>query len=172
MKALLMVLALALMSWGAQYKVDTQQSSLTFDGKMRFGGKFEGNFSRFEGTIEISDGRPVAIDGTIEAASIHTGNPLRDTHVRSSDFLDVEKYKDIRFVSKSISGDTVTAEVTMHGITKTLPFQMKVTGVSADKITLTLSGAVARSAFKVNRHFMSALVSDQVNVTASIVAEP
>lgn len=172
MKALWMVLALTMMVWGAQYKVDLQKSSLTFDGKMAWGGKFEGGFSRFGGTIEVSDGRPAFIDGSIDAASIHTGNTLRDTHVRSSDFLDVEKFKDIRFVSKSISGDTVMAEVTMHGITKTLPFQIKVTDAGTDKIALTLSGVVERSAFKVNRHFMSALVSDKVNVTASLVAEP
>src|SRR5262249_46398873 len=38
----------------------------------------------------------------IEAASLHTGNTSRDRHLRSSDFLDVEKYPRIVFVSRSV----------------------------------------------------------------------
>ena len=41
---------------------------------------------------------------TIDATTIHTRDEQRDTHLKSADFLDVEKYPEITFVSKKITG--------------------------------------------------------------------
>jgi polyisoprenoid-binding protein YceI len=68
----------------------------------------------------------------IEAASVHTGNAQRDRHLRSNDFLDVEKYPRIVFVSRSVRAVgkdrwIVTGDLTLHGVTQPLeiPFTVR-----------------------------------------------
>jgi len=62
--------------------------------------KIRGRFNDFEGRIQVAprfeDSR---IDVVIDAASIDTGVDARDTHLRSADFLDVEKYPKLYFTS-------------------------------------------------------------------------
>lgn len=71
------------------------------------------------------------INAEIQAASINTGIPDRDEHLRTADFFDVEKHPTITFVSDSIqqvnySNYIAFGTFTMHGISKNieLPFQI------------------------------------------------
>lgn len=71
--------------------------------------KIRGRFNNFEGRIQIAprfeDSR---IDVVIDADSIDTGVDMRDNHLRSSDFLDVEKYPKLYFTSskfQQVRGD-------------------------------------------------------------------
>lgn len=63
-----------------------------------------GRFNEFHGTITGSPNDPkgATCEVTIQAASIDTGNGDRDTHLRSADFLDVEKYPTITFKSTRV----------------------------------------------------------------------
>ena len=58
----------------------------------------------------------------IEAASINTREPQRDTHLKSADFFDVEKFPTLTFKSKKVEGSNgelkVTGDLTIHGVTK------------------------------------------------------
>ena len=80
-----------------------------------------------------------SVNVVIKAASINTGIPARDTHLRSADFFEVEKYPEITFQSKRIEkkGKQLFAigTFTMHGVSKeiTLPFQ--ITGVNKDPVS-------------------------------------
>ena len=72
-------------------------------------------------------------DITIKASSINTKNEQRDTHLRSADFFEVEKYPLITFKTKKIvknDGDnyTVTGDLTMKAVTKEIQFPVKVLG--------------------------------------------
>jgi polyisoprenoid-binding protein YceI len=60
----------------------------------------KGQFEDYEGTLDLS-ANP-AIELTIDAASIQTGNPKRDKHLRSADFFDAENHPRVRFVSHSV----------------------------------------------------------------------
>lgn len=63
-----------------------------------------GRFRVVEGSIELDgeDLRRSSVDATIKAASIDTGNKRRDAHLQSRDFLDMDRFPDIRFRSTKI----------------------------------------------------------------------
>ena len=68
-------------------------------------------------------------EGEIDAAKIWTGEPDRDAHLRSADFLDVEKHPTIAFSGRFIerTGDTAfngEVELTIRGVTRTVPLDV------------------------------------------------
>jgi polyisoprenoid-binding protein YceI len=65
-----------------------------------------GRFKKFTGTILVNEDNPdrSSVEVSIDAASIETGSPERDQHLRSADFLDVENFPTIVFQSKQIEG--------------------------------------------------------------------
>ncbi|MFG3662446.1 YceI family protein [Streptomyces sp. NPDC047706] len=85
-----------------------------------------GRFTSFSGSIHIAEHMPDSqVEVTIEAASITTGNRTRDRHLCSADFLDVQAYPYIHFVSKRFvhrSGNrwSTQGSLTMHGITRSV----------------------------------------------------
>ncbi|CAL9562632.1 Protein YceI [Streptomyces sp. enrichment culture] len=85
-----------------------------------------GRFTRFDGSIRVA---PTMADSQvsvrIDAASITTGNKTRDNHLRSADFLDVERYPYIDFTSKRFvyqggSKWTLQGTLTMHGTSRSV----------------------------------------------------
>jgi polyisoprenoid-binding protein YceI len=85
-----------------------------------------GRFTNFDGAIRVA---PTMADSQvsvrIEAASITTGNKTRDNHLRSADFLDVERYPYIDFVSSRFVYQggakwTLHGTLTMHGTSRTV----------------------------------------------------
>ena len=116
------------------YKLDPVHSSISF--KVRHFFSFvNGNFKKFEGTIQVDPDHPEksSVTATIDAASIDTQNEKRDEHLRSGDFFDTGKYPTITFKSKSVkqtgadSGDIV-GDLTMHGVTKEVTLHAKFLG--------------------------------------------
>ena len=112
------------------YNVDKVHSAAEF--KIRhMVSNVGGKFTDFSGTVNADRAKPEnsTVEFTIQTASIDTGTPDRDKHLRSADFFDVEKYPTITFKSTKITPtktkDTydVTGDLTMHGVTKriTLP---------------------------------------------------
>ena len=90
------------------WRLDPQRSSVEFRAKHLWGLQtVRGHFGDYEGHLDLS-ANP-AIELTIEAASLETGNPKRDNHLRSADFFDVENHPQVRFVSDSVAlqGDTL-----------------------------------------------------------------
>ncbi|MDT8396991.1 MAG: YceI family protein [Pseudomonadales bacterium] len=74
-----------------------------------------------------------SIEVTIDPASIDTNHEARNTHLKSADFLDVEKYPEIKFVSTGfkVKGDgvaTVSGDLTLHGVTRSISFDVHRTG--------------------------------------------
>ena len=61
--------------------------------------KVRGRFTRWSGTLQVPDGDwgRATVDVVIDASSIDTGIPKRDTDLRSANFLDVERYPDITY---------------------------------------------------------------------------
>ena len=111
------------------YKIDKSHSEVTFQVR-HLVTRVRGRFSDFEGTVAINEGTPElsSVQFTIQAASIDTNEPQRDTHLRSADFFDVEKFPTITFKSTAVAPKgkdsfDVTGDLTMHGVTKrvTLP---------------------------------------------------
>jgi len=74
---------------------------------------------------------------TIQAASIDTNERDRDAHLRSADFFEVEKFPTLTFKSSAITrkgsdGFDVVGDVTIHGVTKPVTFDVTFLGKAKD----------------------------------------
>src|SRR4030067_3731265 len=63
-----------------------------------------GHFKNVHGTLFFDPANPRAasVEVTIDAAGIWTGEADRDAHLKSADFLDVEKHPNITFKGKQV----------------------------------------------------------------------
>jgi len=87
-----------------RWRIDPARSRVEFRTPTLWGlATVKGRFDSYDGTLDLQ--RSPAIELTIEADSLTTNNKLRDRHLRSADFFDVENHPQVRFVS-----DTVTLE--------------------------------------------------------------
>ena len=95
-----------------------------------------GRFNDFSGTFSYDEAAPekAALEVSIETKSVDSNHAERDKHLRSEDFLDVDKYPDAQFVSTGYAPGTdgagvLTGDFTFHGVT--MPIEIKVTSVGA-----------------------------------------
>ena len=77
------------------------------------------------------------MEAVIRAASIDTGNGMRDGHLRSPDFLDVETYPEITYRSTGLTPAgpdrwTVHGELTLHGVARPVDLDLAYLGTGAD----------------------------------------
>ncbi|WP_405881218.1 YceI family protein [Streptomyces sp. NBC_01136] len=98
-----------------------------------------GRFTDFSATIEIApdDVSKSRVEAVISAASIDTGNGMRDGHLKSPDFLDVETYPQITYRSTGLtpagSGRwTVHGDLTMRGVVRPVDLDLAYLGTGAD----------------------------------------
>lgn len=89
------------------WQLDPTHSSVEFAVKHMMMTTVRGRFKDVKATIIGVEGHPDTghVEVTIQTASIDTGSPDRDTHLRSPDFFDAEKYPTITFRSKRVDGD-------------------------------------------------------------------
>ena len=119
------------------YQIDPAHSSAQFTVRHMMITNVRGGFKRVEGTIAYDPDNPgeSSVDAAIDARSISTLDEQRDAHLKSADFLDVDKYPTIAFKSKKIesSGESewkITGDLTIHGATKEVV--LKVEGPTAE----------------------------------------
>ncbi|HYK22894.1 MAG TPA: YceI family protein [Pyrinomonadaceae bacterium] len=135
---------------GQKYAITAQNSKIEFLGS-KVTGSEHGSFGDFSGQIDYP-GNPeasrVSID--IKMDSVVTDSSGLDKHLKTADFFDVEKFPQATFVSTSIKpgGDkgathTVTGNLTMHGVTKSISFPAT--------ISVTPDAAMVESSFSINR---------------------
>ncbi|MGP2441132.1 YceI family protein [Streptomyces sp. JW3] len=98
-----------------------------------------GRFTDFAGLLEIApdDVTKSRVEAVIKAASIDTGNGMRDTHLKSADFLDVERFPDITYRSTGVSVAgrdrwTVHGELGLHGVVRPVDLDLSYLGTGAD----------------------------------------
>ena len=101
--------------------------------------KVRGRFSRWSGTVQVPDddwGR-ASVDVVIDASSIDTGIPKRDTDLRSAHFLDVERYPVITFrtlyvTARQADAFQIVGELTMKGRVGEVILEAESSGVNPD----------------------------------------
>jgi len=116
------------------YTIDVAHSSIGFTARHAMVTKVRGTFDEFEGTAVLDGDNPAnsSASVTIQAHSIDTRNSQRDDHLKSNDFLSMDEYPTITFVSTSVrqAEDTtfeLTGDLTVKGVTKsvTIPFEFQ-----------------------------------------------
>jgi polyisoprenoid-binding protein YceI len=128
------------------YTIDPVHSSVGFSIR-HFVAKVPGRFGSFSGTITV-DRENMAnnqVEATIEAASIDTGNQKRDTHLRSADFFEVNRFPTITFKSTAwtkTGDDTyeVTGDLTIKDVTKPVVLNVTALGFGPGARGAQLSG--------------------------------
>jgi polyisoprenoid-binding protein YceI len=116
-----------------RWAVDPVHSEVAFSVRHLMVSKVRGRFGRFEGSFESAeDPLDSVLTASVDLTSIDTGNPDRDAHVRSADFLDVDQYPTLTYRSTGIRPDgnhfIVDGELSLHGVTKSVPLQLEVNG--------------------------------------------
>ncbi|MCC6347950.1 MAG: YceI family protein [Nitrospirales bacterium] len=112
-----------------KWNIDSDHSVAAFAVRHMMIAMVRGQFNKLSGSIcfDPDDAARSSVEVEIEAASITTGIPKRDDHLRSPDFFDVEKYPAVVFRSTAVEATggnraRVTGELTLHGTTRTITF--------------------------------------------------
>jgi polyisoprenoid-binding protein YceI len=89
------------------------------------------------GQIHIDESQPAHswVEAEVDVATVDTQNEQRDAHLRAADFFEVDTYPTITFKStkvEAVSGQEyrVTGDFTMHGVTKSVTFDVEYGGQS------------------------------------------
>jgi polyisoprenoid-binding protein YceI len=167
------------------YQIDKAHSEAAFQVR-HLVSRVRGRFSDLAGAIQFDEAHPEwsSVDVAIQAASINTAEADRDTHLRSADFFDVEKYPVLTFKSVSIArrdGDSfnVAGDLTIHGITRRVTLNATYLGKATDpwgneKIGFDAEVALNRKDFGLNWNAAldagGFLVGDEVKVMLSLQA--
>jgi polyisoprenoid-binding protein YceI len=141
------------------WNVDPAHSSVGFKVKHMMIATVRGQFREFQGTIEAAEDGPEHSRawGSVNVASIDTGNADRDAHLRSPDFFDAEHYPEIRFESTRIrhvegGAYVVTGELTIKGVTRDVEMEATVDGAAQDpwgveRVGISVRGTINRTEY-------------------------
>jgi len=163
---------------GAQkYSITSQNSKIEFIGS-QVAGRHEGSFQKFNGEI-VYTGQPETsnVNVTIDTSSLNADDPQLTAHLKTADFFDVAKYPTATFVSTAIKpgGDkgashTVTGNLTMHGVTKSVAFPATISA-TPDAVNVDANFSINRRDFNINYAGpANNLVRDDVVLTLKINA--
>jgi polyisoprenoid-binding protein YceI len=143
-----------------------------------------GHFKNVRGTLEFDPRTPRATraEVRIDARGLWTGEPDRDAHLRSADFLDVERYPEITFVSREteLIGDhdfVLRGELTIRGVTKPADLRVRYQGQwstpwwedGADKGPKVRAGFLAQTT--INRHDFGVSWNSTLEKGGSVVGD-
>ena len=116
----------------ATYQIDSQHTGAHFKVRHMMISNVKGEFSRIAGSAEFDPSNLAAshVEATIDSASVNTREPQRDSHLKSSDFLDVSRYPKITFHSTRIvsAGEDcceVIGDLTIRGVTREVTLQVE-----------------------------------------------
>lgn len=114
------------------WNIDPVHSVAEFKVKHMMISNVKGHFTGVSGKLTRNEADPTKsqIEATIDATSINTREPQRDAHLKSADFLDVEKFPTLSFNSTGITrvGEdelTVQGNLTIHGVTRKVTFAVE-----------------------------------------------
>jgi polyisoprenoid-binding protein YceI len=167
------------------WNVDPAHSKVGFAVKHMGIATVRGEFTGFEGTLEIGDDLATATArGAVRTETVDTNEPQRDGHLRSADFFDAESYPEITFESTSIDpidDETfrVTGNLTMRGTTGEVVLHAEVQGTDVDpwgneRVGLEITGQLSRGEYGMtfNQALGSGnmLVGDKVKLSLDVSA--
>jgi polyisoprenoid-binding protein YceI len=130
-----------LSSLAGDWEVDPTHSALEFVARYAMFTRVRGRFTSFSGTVVIDPLHPettqIAVD--IDASSVDSAMPLRDTHLRGEEFFDVEHHPNITFRSRTATllgagRYAVPGELTIRGISQPVRLDVDLFGRAPDVI--------------------------------------
>ena len=163
------------------YTVDPSHSSIGFVARHAMVTKVRGAFNEFDATAQI-DGDDLSrssVRVSIATDSIDTRNEQRDGHLRSNDFLDIENFPQITFVSTAVEpvgSDVVrvTGDLTIKGTTRPVTVDFTYEGTATDpfgNLRVGFEGAVTINRKDWGVNWNAALEAGGVLVSEKITLE-
>jgi len=162
-----------------EYKIDPVHSAVIYR-IMHFNvGNAYGRFNEPTGVVTVDNGAPSSITFEVKSDKVDTGNPKRDAHLKSPDFVDAKQFPTITFKSKEVksSGDNkfdVTGDLTMHGVTKSITVPVTKTGEADTKMMGYRTGWETQVDLKRSDYGINGLqgpVGDDVHLIISFEAQ-
>jgi polyisoprenoid-binding protein YceI len=167
------------------FTIDKTHSEVTFQVR-HLVTKVRGHFTDFDGTVQFDEAHPEqsSLTFTINAASIGTGAPDRDAHLRSDDFFAVEKFPAITFTTSTVKPKgaglfDIEGTLTIRGTAKRLTVPVSYLGTATDpwgnaRIGFEGEVTVNRKDFGLNWNAAletgGFLVGDDVKISVSLQA--
>src|SRR5579859_4973422 len=138
------------------WKIDPAHSKVFFSARHMVIATVRGEFTKFNVDFDFDENNPAnsKVSAEIDTASLTSGVADRDNHLRSADFLEVEKYPKITFKSKKIdvvnaNHARITGDLTIKDVTKEVVLDTEYTGVVKTPWGSTMVGFSAHT--KINR---------------------
>lgn len=167
------------------YLLDSAHSRIGFVARHAFT-KVRGAFNEFEGSgyFDVDEPTKSRLELTINATSVDTRNPDRDSHLRSNDFFDMATYPHIRFVSLHVERASATmyrvsGDLTIKEVTNAVTIDLRYTGAAVDpddnyRIAFEGAGVINRKAWDVKRNVIrdagGVLLSTRVEIEFEVSA--
>ena len=167
-----------------KWAVDPTHSELGFKIKHLMISNVSGALKNFEAEVEMNeaDFTSAQINLTALMASITTNNEQRDGHLLTSDFFEVEKYPELKFIStkiEKVDDDTFVLHggLTLKGVTKPVKLNVEYNGVTKDpwggeRAGFLVTGKINRSEWGVNFNGVletgGVVLSEEVRINSEI----
>lgn len=161
------------------WTVDKAHSRLGFNVTHLSVAELGGTFNSIDAKITSSkpDFTDAVVELTADINSINTDNEQRDTHLKSADFFDAEKFPTLTFKSTSFKKVSdkkykVSGNLTLKGVTKPVVLDVVLGGTTTNPMSkkpvvgFKITGNIKRSDFGVAASMPAAMLSDVVTLTA------
>ena len=163
------------------WEIDPPHSYVSFSIRVMSISTTRGRFKTLHGRLSIDEQNLANswVEAEVDAASIDTHNAARDAHLRSNGFFAAKKYPTIAFQSTSVehsggSAYKVTGNLTLHGLTKPITFNVAYSGQSAGldaRTALTAKATISRKDFGLGQGMMVRFAaSDSATIEIAVEA--
>ena len=161
------------------WTIDNAHSEIAFKVKHMMISTVTGYFEDFEANAK-TDGDNFSnaeIAFIAKTSSINTKNNDRDTHLKSDDFFNSEKFPEMKFVSKSFTGEQLIGDLTIRDVTKQITLDAELNGIAVDpygqtKAGFEIKGEINRKDFNLTWSAVteagSIVVSDKVKLVIDV----
>jgi polyisoprenoid-binding protein YceI len=167
------------------WNLDSTHSVAEFKVKHMMISNVKGQFAKVSGTLTLDESNLAnsRVETTLDAASIETRDAQRDAHLKSADFLDVEKFPALTFKSTRITqvhdGElSVEGDLTVHGVTRNVTFNVEGPSAPAKdpwgntRVAISATTKISRKDFGLTWNAAletgGILVGDEVTITLDV----
>lgn len=133
------------------FAIDPAHTRVGFVARHLMVSKVRGSFTGVSGQIIVGENlADSSATATMEAATIDTGSADRNAHLRSPDFLDVEKFPALTFVSKAVKDQddtsfTLVGDLTIKDVTREVALKVDFEGAAVNPWGKEVIGFAART---------------------------
>ncbi|MEM7187857.1 MAG: YceI family protein [Bacteroidota bacterium] len=145
-------------------QLDLDDSNISFRIKHMGVLTVEGRFREAEGSMFVTENRPVRMDCEVTSASVDTQNSSRDATLRETAYLDAENFPTITFDSEEIASNTIFGTLTIKGVARAI------------EVPYTWEEKMLRAKFEIDRENygldfgrMDGLIGKQISVELTLV---